>query len=212
MTFSKEKLIEIEDSLTQLEGIVSCKFVTDNDGKLVEVHVLAHPTRTAKQVVRDVESFLLVKFNFSIDHKIISVAQVKHDEVVIEKNRVKIKEVKVVLSGVTSEAVISLEYEGKWYTGEIKGTTTSRNKMRMIAQATLSAVESCFASAYTFTLEDVQQITIAGKQGYIVAITLVSRNYEDTLLGAAFIKSSDSETIVKATLNAVNRILSKDKG
>jgi hypothetical protein len=212
MTFSKEKFIEIENSLTQLEGIASCKFVLDNDGKLVEIHVLAHPTRTAKQVVRDVESFLLVKFNLPIDHKIISVAQVKHDEINLEKNRVKIKEVKVSHSGMTSEAFVNLEYEGNCYSGEVKGTSTARNKVRMIVQATLLAVETCFTSAYTFTLEDIQQIHIAGKQGYAVAISLVAGGYEDILLGAALTKSSESEAIVKATLNAVNRILSKDKG
>ena len=41
----------------------------------MEIHVLADHTRSPKQVVRDIESAVLVKLGKALDHKRISVAQ-----------------------------------------------------------------------------------------------------------------------------------------
>jgi len=49
-------------ALARIKSVLGAKIVTNAKGEIVEVHVLATDERNPKQVVRDVESTLLVKF------------------------------------------------------------------------------------------------------------------------------------------------------
>ena len=74
-------LPEFEDELKRLPGIIAASVVTGPDAVPTEVHVLAEPGKAAKQVVRDVQSFALLKLGLDIDHRIVSVVQIGADEV-----------------------------------------------------------------------------------------------------------------------------------
>jgi hypothetical protein len=65
----------IENEITRLPEVVACRIVADPLGRPVEVHVLAHPGKHPKQVVRDVQSVALASFGFEIDRRIASVVQ-----------------------------------------------------------------------------------------------------------------------------------------
>ena len=59
----------------QLPGILNVEFVISS-GAVREVHVLSDQSRTPKQIVRDIQSALLARFQLTLDHRIISVAQI----------------------------------------------------------------------------------------------------------------------------------------
>ncbi len=65
----------VENEITRLPEVVACRIVADPLGHPVEVHVLAHPGKHPKQVVRDVQSVALASFGFEIDRRIVSVVQ-----------------------------------------------------------------------------------------------------------------------------------------
>src|SRR5271165_1907215 len=65
----------IENEITRLPEIVACRIVADPLGRPLEVHVLAHPGKHPKQVVRDIQSVALASFGLEIDRRIVSVVQ-----------------------------------------------------------------------------------------------------------------------------------------
>ena len=73
-------LPELEDSLRQIPGVKAASVVTGPDAVPTEVHVLASPGKPAKQVVRDVQSLALARYDIDIDHRIVSVVQIGEEE------------------------------------------------------------------------------------------------------------------------------------
>ena len=73
-------LPEFEDELKRLPGIIAASVVTGPDAVPNEIHVLAEPGKPPKQVVRDVQSFAMLKLGLDIDHRIVSVVQIGADE------------------------------------------------------------------------------------------------------------------------------------
>ena len=74
-------LPELEDALRHIQGVKAASVVTGPDAVPTEVHVLAAPGKPAKQVVRDVQSLALARYDIDIDHRIVSVVQMGDDEV-----------------------------------------------------------------------------------------------------------------------------------
>src|SRR6478672_8000936 len=74
-------LPELEDALRRIQGVKAASVVTGPDAVPTEVHVLAAPGKPAKQVVRDVQSLALARYDIDIDHRIVSVVQMGDDEV-----------------------------------------------------------------------------------------------------------------------------------
>ena len=74
-------LPELEDALRHIQGVKAASVVTGPDAVPTEVHVLASPGKPAKQVVRDVQSLALARYDIDIDHRIVSVVQMGDDDV-----------------------------------------------------------------------------------------------------------------------------------
>jgi hypothetical protein len=70
---------EVERLLCSLAGVVSARVVANPLGKLEEVHILASPQLNPKQIVRNVGSALSAGLGIVVDHRIVSVAQIRHD-------------------------------------------------------------------------------------------------------------------------------------
>ena len=82
-----EKIEEYQQLLNKIPGILSSRIITDDSQDITEVHILSSISRGPKQIVRDVQSALLAKYNLAVDHKIISVAQVEDKEMSIQNIR-----------------------------------------------------------------------------------------------------------------------------
>ena len=73
------ELRELEDELCRLGGVHAVRVVGDRSGRPIEVHVLADPSKPAKQTVRDVRAVAQTMFGIELDHRIVSVAQLEHE-------------------------------------------------------------------------------------------------------------------------------------
>jgi hypothetical protein len=73
-------LPDLEDALRQIPGVRAVSVVTDPNARPTEVHVLASPGKPAKQVVRDVQSVALTRYDIDLDHRIVSVVQIGEEE------------------------------------------------------------------------------------------------------------------------------------
>jgi len=68
-------LAVVERELCRIPEVRAARIVADDEGNPVEVHVLAAPGKTPKQVVRDVQSVALAANGLDLDHRIVSVVQ-----------------------------------------------------------------------------------------------------------------------------------------
>lgn len=202
-----EQLADWEEIIRQIRDVISARIVTDNSGQITEIHVLAGSSRSPKQVVRDIESAFMAQFGISVDHKKISVAQMQDDEGMRPASEVRPRVVSVtVLSGGRStEARVRLEIGGENYEGIASCPSTADNKLRLISQATVTALESYLKGTCNIVLEDIAVLTLAKRQAVAACVSLVTNIGEEMLIGAAFLNRDEREAAVKATLAAVNR-------
>jgi len=201
------QLSDYEEIIRQIKDVISARIVTDNTGEIAEIHVLAGSGRNPKQVVRDIESAFMAQFGIHIDHKKISVAQMQDEEGASSgiEIRPKVSSVTVLSGGRSTEAKVLLEIGGDIYEGTSSGPSTAINKLRVISQATLLALEAFLKGTCNLVTEDIALINLARRQAVAVSVSLVTNIGEERLIGAAFMNEDEREAAVKATLSAVNR-------
>lgn len=210
MSKDNEKITGYEDIIKKISDVISAKIITDDEGQIKEIHVLASNRRNPKQIVRDIESAILAGFGAEIDHKKISVSQI-HDE--MEDNnhspyRLKLKSVDFKSSGPLAEARVELVYgDGQEFQGMAKGAASTSNRYRLVAAATLFAVEEFLNGVCSFAVEDVLPITLAKREVIVAGVSMITNTNEEILVGSALVKKDYPDAVVKATLNALNRKL-----
>ncbi len=209
----KVSVTEIESLLCQLPGILSTRVVVNDWGAVEEVHVLATTERTAKQVVRDVESSLAAKWGLNIDHKKISVAQVEEKKDEPRPTRLKLvgMQVRTDTGNVRLRVQVSLEdSEGNAYAGEAQGPNSQTASMRAAADAVVQALTKAAGPGAGFVLEDVALISMRDYKVVVAMVTLLdSRGNEQVLTGSCIADVDLVEAAARATLDATNRRLQK---
>lgn len=208
---SNALVTEIEDALAQVSEIRAVRVVT-SDGAIDEIHVLALPTKSPKQLVRDIESTLMAAFGIAIDHKKISIAQLGHESVPEPRNqqlqaRAQIKSINAEVAGVYVNITVSLEFDGEVYHGKATGPASRTGRDRLIAEATLDAIAQYLQGAFTFALEDVEIVRLGRESIAVSCVVLVTSLGEQAFAGSALVRQSDKDSIVRATLDAINRRL-----
>lgn len=178
-------------------------------GAVVEIHVLADGSRSPKQVVRDIESAVLVKLGITIDHKCVSVAQLSSDEAAppVNELRLKLARIGYFISGAESSVSITVSVDEELFEASVTGPKLNHNRLRLAAKATLMALEKYLGKENIFTLSDASKINIAGQNAVITAISFYRDSREDVLLGAALAYGEELEAAAKSTLDAINRRL-----
>lgn len=206
-------IAEIEAALAQVSEIRAARVVTSDYGAIDEVHVLALPTKAPKQLVRDIESTLMAAFGIAIDHKKISIAQLGQESVpqVMETAkphaRAQIKSINAEVAGVYVNIAVSLDLEGELYVGKATGPASRTGRERLVAEATLDAIAQYLQGAFTFALEDVEIIRLGRESVAVSCVVLVTSLGEQAFAGSALVRQNDKDSIVRATLDAINRRL-----
>ncbi|MPW24855.1 hypothetical protein GC105_03500 [Alkalibaculum sp. M08DMB] len=198
---------EIEGFLNKIISVLNSRVVINNENQIIEVHILANNRRSAKQIIRDIQSALIAKFNLRIDHKIISIAQVYEEEENFNAPRLVIKSVEYTSYHMSGKAKVLLEYDGNLYIGESEGVHSSTQANRLVGQATIKAVEFFLNNAMRFIVEEIRILDFVNKQVVISGIYLVDKNTEKLLIGKCVVENDTNSAITKAVLDAVNRVL-----
>ena len=198
---------DIESIVCRLKGVIAVSVVADDGGGVSEVHVLAGSSRSPKQVVRDIESAVMARLGIAIDHKKISVAQVDEGTARYDHSRLKFSDVSIAFDGSRTEATVRLTKSGLVFSGSATGAGSSNAQMKLIASATLGAIDESSRSDTPMMLEDANEVTIGGKRIAVVLVSLAGGRGEEFLSGSAVIKQDVWKGVVNATLDAVNRRL-----
>jgi hypothetical protein len=205
-------IAEIEEALSQVSEIRAVRVVTSPDGFIQEIHVLALPSKSPKQLVRDIESTIMAAFGIEVDHKKISIAQLGQDSVPVQapprsEARAQIKSISADVTGVRTTITVTLELGGEEFIGRATGAASQTGRQRLVAEATLDAIEQYLQGAFMFALEDVGIVRLGRESVAVSCVTLVTSLGEQAFAGSAMVRQNDNDSIVRATLDAINRRL-----
>ncbi|MCL4078805.1 hypothetical protein MX659_04220 [Coriobacteriia bacterium Es71-Z0120] len=210
-SISAATIAEIEEALSQVSEIKAARVVASSEGYIEEIHVLALPTKSPKQLVRDIESTIMATFGIPVDHKKISIAQLGQDAVPktspYDHPRALIRSVSTETAGLEVKVSVALEIGGELFIGTATGPASQTTRQRLVAQAALNAVEEYLQGSMAFALEDVAIVRLGQQTVAVACIALVTSLGEQPLTGAALVRQSEKDSIVKATLDALNRRL-----
>lgn len=205
---------DIEAAIAEVGEIKAARVVVDLEGSIQEIHVLALPSKQPKQLVRDIESALMARFGIPVDHRKISIALLGRDMVDAAPKqeqpretvvRPRIVSINASVSGLQASASVTLEMGGSEFVGMASGPASHTGRMRLVAQAALESLGQYVADATTFALEDVAIVPLGRERAAIACISLVTQYGEQSFTGSALVRQNDSDSIVRATLDAINR-------
>jgi len=195
------------EMINKINGVISTKIIhQDND--IQELHILANTLRSPKQIVRDIESILLASFDYRIDRKVISIAQIETDDSDPIK-RIKFGGISLDVQSNMVECKVKLLYEEQEFFVTQIGIKTAANRKKIVAKATIDAVEKILGQTFIFDVQDVISTTNRDITFISVLVNMVINELEETMVGSAIIKNDINEAIAKATLAAINRRVQK---
>lgn len=197
----------IETWLQELADIAASRAVVSDKGELEELHVLAKTGRSPKQIVRDIETLLAVKTGQLIDHKKISVVQLDNATAQAAARRPKIGAVQFTVDGLLCTAEVTMSLDEATVLGLAHGPASRGNRLRLLALATIDALTKLLPEQDALVIEDVSVVTMAHGRVAFTLLTRMTQQSEETLVGAALVRHDEKESVVRATLDAINRRL-----
>lgn len=197
---------EIESVISQVKGVLSSKVVCE-DHDIVEIHVLADHSRTPKQIVRDIESAVLVKLGTPLDHKQISVVQLGEagKTIPIPGPALQLQRINCSAGNEEIEVMVTINPGEEIFSATVSGPNTRQYRLRLAAEAALRSVEQYLGGGSKFLAADVQKIHIAGQEAIVAVISHCMGQDEDILPGIALNRGDEMEAAARATLDAVAR-------
>ena len=197
---------QIEDVIKRIKGVISCNVVISNeDGKIQEIHVLSESSRLPKQMVRDIESAVMAELNIPLDHKKISVAQIKQSEPPSKYSRLIIDSVDINGSKNWLTSRVSVKLGEFTFNGHAEGPNSKSNRDRVIAAATCQSIETVLDQKLRFVVEEVTWTNLSSCEIATVVLSCVSENSIERVVGSCLFATDKDITIVKAVLDALNR-------
>ena len=205
---------DIEKSLKDLSDILFAKIVLSEDEDIKEIHIITKNSSNPKKITRDIESFLLAKYNIQVDYRKISIAQVKDKEIKdgqikeeeLESSlRLKFSDIKVGAIGNQFEVCVKLESNGKIYEGKVSGKNWDKNREYLVAKAAFEGMSSYLEGSIFFQVDEIKKIELDSKEIVVVSINLIDSKGKENLVGSTVIKDDFNKAIVKAILKATNR-------
>lgn len=197
------EIINIKEMISKIDGVMNVKVVYE-DSELQEVHILASNLRAPKQIVRDIESSLLAAYDYKIDRKIISIAQIDIGDSESIR-RIIYGGTKFQVNGNNIDCEVVLDYAGEEYSAASSALKTNINRKSIVAKATISAIEKIYDQPNVFDIQDVLVNSSRDINFVVVIVNMVLNSKEETMIGSAIIRNDINEAIAKATLDAVNR-------
>jgi hypothetical protein len=215
-------LPDFEDSLRRIPGVRAVSVVTGADARPTEVHVLSDRAKPPKQVVRDIQSLAMARYDLDIDHRIVSVVQIEDDAVVSAPGaearetaeervaesspRPLVEAVAVRVSGAEAQVSVTLRLGGDVFEGAAAGSSSTVTRPRLVAQATLAALGELLG-----TPAEVEHAVVVpvGVRHVAVSVVLVQvpRIGDQLLSGSAVVRGDEADAVSRSVLDALNRRL-----
>jgi hypothetical protein len=204
-------LTEIEREICRLPDVSIARLVGEPDGRISEVHVVAHAGKHPKQIVRDVQSIALASFGLELDRRIISVVQLGGDTLDARappEIRASMVAITAEVNGLRSLVRVRLTREDDEMVGFAEGTIASTARHRLVAAATVDALRQLEPAAECIDVDDAQIVRVGSRDVAVVTIVLILPPTEQLVSGSAIVRpQQEADAVARAVLAATNRRL-----
>lgn len=180
--------------------------VVGTDSKLEEVHVLARMAKPPKQVVRDVQSLAAAAFGIDLDRRIVSVVQLADGDMT-PGDRPAIVDIVETTDGSRTSVRVNLEWNDEMLVGETGGAAASAIRNRLVAEAALEALRQALHANASFAVASVDVPSLGSRRIAVAQVVLVTNQAERLMIGSAIVEEDESRAVVRAVLDALNRIV-----
>jgi hypothetical protein len=223
---------DVENRLCQIKNIKAARIIKDEENNIEEIHILALPNKGPKQLVRDIESALIVEYGIPINHRKISIAQIENDEISNngngkqkeeqeekqeektekktekDKSRLKIININADTRDTNVKVKVVLGINQAELEGLAEGSVSKSGRMRLVSMAALDAInKSVNNQSCNFVVEDVGIFNLAHERIAVACVAAIDSSGEQIYSGSAVVKKNEKDAIVRATLDAINRRL-----
>jgi len=188
--------VEVLEGIDPTPGIPSPRLhlVDDDLGRVIELDAhagAARPDGDAEQVRRGTD---------------LTTSPLRHPA------RLAIAALDVSAEGSMTTATVTLRGPGSVHTGTAEGWSAATTVDRTIAQATANAVSNALGPTGHLDVEVASVVPVGSLEVVVVQVAWVTPGESERLLGAAEVGDDVRRTVIRATLDAVNRRLARPDG
>jgi len=203
-------LADLERLIGQVRGVLAVRLVAEQRDRIDEVHVVGTPSRSPKQIVRDIESILYVRGKVRVDHRKISLVQIPEIAINPATPRVRIIEVQQIHADDTMSVTVTLALQDQ----QVQGVGTSRPQQPadlplLAAYATIHALNMLLGPQCQIQLERLQRQPFGALEVYLAHIVRDHDGLIEILLGISVLRDDELLTVTRAILDAVNRVIER---
>jgi hypothetical protein len=127
------------------------------------------------------------------------------DAAPVSEGRLVLDRVEVATGRLELWATVQLRAGDVLHTGTASATATGTGAHRAVVAATARAAESALGGTVRLDVEAVDLLGVGADQVGVVVVTLLTDRGVDKVTGAALVRGDGRETLVRATLDALNR-------
>lgn len=195
----------IEAELKRLPGIQAVRVAMGAGSQVAEVHVVADLAKSAKQVVRDVQSLALAKLGVEIDYRVVSVVSV--EGVSVSHPKFSMQSLAVQAEADRTKCTVTLASGAQQVTASSDGGVSADSRLHSAARATLDAAARLVGGESLFTLLGVRVMDLAATEAVTAAILVARDGADDVLMGIARVDAADvCAGAVSAVIDALNKL------
>jgi hypothetical protein len=203
---------QIESTIRRLRSVISARVRGNERGEIEEIHVVSDDSRHPKQVGRDIESLLLSELGMHVDHRKISIAQLRESSALEPEGRLKFLNIDLSIDRSDTAIKVNLGTGSDVFSG---ASHSGRNESQLeaVAGATAAAIREFLTCTGELTVPklEVRQVirnVLPGSGEIItVAVALISPRGEEVLVGSSLVREAGWQAAAYATLDALNRKL-----
>jgi hypothetical protein len=204
-------LTEVEREICRLPDVTIARLVGEPDGRVSEVHIVAHAGKHPKQIVRDVQSIALASFGLELDRRVISVVQLGGralDERFTAEIRPSIVAITAEANGLRSLVRVTLAREDDEAVGFAEGSIATTARHRLVAGATVDALRQLEPAAECVDVDHAQIVRVGAHDIAVVTVVFVVPPSEQLVSGSAIVRpQQEADAVARAVLDATNRRL-----
>jgi hypothetical protein len=200
----------IEALIAQVRGVMAVRVVRDAQGQIDEIHVVGSPGRSAKQMVRDVESILYVRGGLRVDHRKISLVQIAETAIQPIEARVRLFDIVRAADeqGLKIGVVLGMGEQRIQGVGRARPDHDDPPEL-LAGYAAVHALNQLIGARGQLRLENLQRQPFGQLDVCLSHLSLVTDDGIEVLLGTSAVRDVVGATAVRAVLDAVNRPLQR---
>jgi hypothetical protein len=201
---------EIEDLIRKVRGVLAVRVVRNDQGQIDELHAVGSPQRSAKQMVRDIESILYVRGGIRIDHRKISLVQIAEAGMPVGLVRVQLLEVARHDEQEPPAIAVALAVGTRRVEGVAHAhPDRDHSDDQIVAQATAQALDKLIGAIGHLHVENLQRQAFGALQVCLAHLSLTTDDGIETLLGISVVRHDEPSAVARAVLDAMNRRLQR---